>query len=329
MLRKGVIVFSIVLGCLCAFAQSHQAGVFNDGKGLLFKISGKGLKQPSYVLGSMHTIPGDFVWRLPQIENIIDSVKQIACESKSTVLFEGMVAEFDMTNPAYEDAMVKLLVQKYTLPNGMVESFYNDLTKEQQEKCKELLPSIGFSNRREWHSLLILSKSPKRYRNTLCKLFENEALYNVDTPIDAYIYDSIASKNNLAVYELDDEDMFGLKESAASLMDRMRGMSRKEMSEFTYNYIEMVAGLLISTAQNYKYYLAQDHKSLMATANLRNADQLLMKERNNRWMKKIPALIQKEPTFIVVGLMHLFDIGKNAGLLHQLQDMGYTIERVE
>ena len=51
-----------------------------------------------------------------------------------------------------------------------------------------------------------------------------------------------------------------------------------------------------------------------------------LKNRNDKWMKRIPALLKKESQFIAVGALHL---AGPSGLVKQLQDMGYTLTSIK
>ncbi|WP_337880416.1 TraB/GumN family protein [Rheinheimera sp.] len=53
--------------------------------------------------------------------------------------------------------------------------------------------------------------------------------------------------------------------------------------------------------------------------------QILIVERNQAWLQKLPTLLNNKPSYIAVGTLHL--VGKD-GLLHALQQQGYNIRQV-
>ncbi len=55
-------------------------------------------------------------------------------------------------------------------------------------------------------------------------------------------------------------------------------------------------------------------------------DDVLLKERNENWLKIIPDLLRKNNCFIAVGLFHLY---KKCGLIEQLKSKGFIVERIE
>ena len=56
-----------------------------------------------------------------------------------------------------------------------------------------------------------------------------------------------------------------------------------------------------------------------------NMNDVLVKKRNEDWLTKLPALLEKNNCFIAVGLMHLYN---KCGLIEQLRTLGYSIEPV-
>jgi uncharacterized protein YbaP (TraB family) len=51
----------------------------------------------------------------------------------------------------------------------------------------------------------------------------------------------------------------------------------------------------------------------------------LNKDRNHKWMKKLPEIMQEKSSFIAVGALHL--AGED-GLLNLLEKSGYNVEQV-
>ncbi|WP_423130387.1 TraB/GumN family protein [Gaoshiqia sp. Z1-71] len=62
---------------------SCSSNIGTDG-GLLWRISGNGLKEPSYLFGTNHGMSGDFLGHIPGFFEALDSVKQLAVESDPT-----------------------------------------------------------------------------------------------------------------------------------------------------------------------------------------------------------------------------------------------------
>jgi uncharacterized protein YbaP (TraB family) len=58
------------------------------------------------------------------------------------------------------------------------------------------------------------------------------------------------------------------------------------------------------------------------TISLSGAQDYLVKDRNQKWMKVLPALMQSKPQFVAVGALHL---AGEEGLVQQLRNIGYTV----
>ncbi len=55
------------------------------------------------------------------------------------------------------------------------------------------------------------------------------------------------------------------------------------------------------------------------------SNNVILSDRNDQWLKKLPALLNNNNCFIAVGLFHLFT---NCGLIARLREMGYKAEPV-
>jgi uncharacterized protein YbaP (TraB family) len=51
--------------------------------------------------------------------------------------------------------------------------------------------------------------------------------------------------------------------------------------------------------------------------------EVLVKTRNEDWMRKLPPLLEADNCFIAVGMMHLFN---QCGLIQRLRAIGYSVE---
>lgn len=54
----------------------------SDNDGVFFKIEGNGLKQSSYILGTIHLIHGDYIHQIPGLDSIINNTECLATELK-------------------------------------------------------------------------------------------------------------------------------------------------------------------------------------------------------------------------------------------------------
>ena len=69
------LLLGIALACSASAQKKQPNGIF-------FEISGNGLKQPSYILGSNHEVNGSFVHQIPQFDEIYNKVGQTCFETE-------------------------------------------------------------------------------------------------------------------------------------------------------------------------------------------------------------------------------------------------------
>ena len=51
----------------------------------------------------------------------------------------------------------------------------------------------------------------------------------------------------------------------------------------------------------------------------------MIHDRNEKWMPQIVSSIQKQSTFIAVGIAHLIPTKHDKGILQRLKDLGYNV----
>lgn len=56
-----------------------------------FRISGNGLTHSSYLLGSLHTIPGDYIFEIEHFEETLHKVSQIVCEINTSEYIQNYI----------------------------------------------------------------------------------------------------------------------------------------------------------------------------------------------------------------------------------------------
>ncbi len=71
-----------ILNCVLIFLIIFSCGRRESTKGgLLWEITGNGMKEPSYLLGTNHGMHGDFLDSISGVFEALNSVKQVAVES--------------------------------------------------------------------------------------------------------------------------------------------------------------------------------------------------------------------------------------------------------
>lgn len=298
-------LFSIILLALvCAITANAQ---------LLYSISGKDLKKPSYVFGTFHIANTPFVEKVAGIHTALDNTDQVYGELKWD----------DMTNPDSLRAMQAHMM----LPEG--KTLQTVLNADQYKKLNTLLkqymgvdlnnPVVGAQMGRLSPAALLTQLNVLQY------MAAHMGEFDPTNTIDQYF--QVQAKNN-------NEPVGGL-ETMEFQMGVLFGASLERQVvqlDCFLNHTDYYASL---TERMAKAYYAQDVKTLLDIMNEKfdaacdatpdEMDQLLYR-RNADWAKRIPAIMSEKPTLFVVGAGHL--PGKR-GVIELLKAEGYTVEAVK
>lgn len=254
---------------------------------LLYRISGKDLKQDSYLFGTIHTMPKED-FEMPK--KVMDAVKTCA-----TIALE---IDIDMSmSEKIEMAKMTMIPNGETLKNHMSDSSYLKLKsycidslgwKESKFEQYAHLKPFFFS------SLVLQEKIGKQ------KSFEME-------------FDKLAKKYKkpligleTVMYQMETIDRISIKDQV-QFMDDFSNMSEFDTMFKLYEQ-EDINGL---------YNLIAAETNMLPEFN-----HWFLDVRNANWIPVIEKQISKEATFIAVGAGHL---GGTNGVLELLKKQGYTI----
>lgn len=267
-------------------------------QGLLYQVSGNGLKKPSYLFGTFHLLNSDFLNDMPMVAECLKKAK-------------GLVVEVDL-QPA--DVLV---VQKSMLMDG--KKLSDLLTKEELDKLDNKLTEVmGFG------IALFDNMKPAAIATVLAAAMPANVKAKLDkykgTAMDMYFM-SEARANNKTVTGL---------ESLQEQVDILVGKPIDEQVVDLKKYIGKIDEADTVTNTMVDLYFAQDLAGLWALSN-NNKEfvgdmKRLLDDRNNNWMAKLPGLMKKEPQFIAVGALH---IAGPVGLVYQLRKAGYTVTPIK
>lgn len=297
--------------------------------GILFEISGNGLKKPSYILGSYHVMRGEFVHGIPSFEEIYKKVSQVCFETDMDKSPDSSAGGESASDTPKMNA--NLSPAQILLP---VDSGYTSiLGKEKAHLVDSVMKSIFpmfVENMRPAYAKLLASTA------YTMKLLDINA-QNLNQPfegIDYYVY-GLAKKDNKKVQRLEPISVQeSILKSMASKHDSVQPKQtlEDEMNSL-YDYCKGY-GQMVQTATQVRQAYSQGHGEkaislLDANAGLAKTDDKKVKTRNASWMKVIPGLMKKNSTLFVVGLAHLFPYKDSVGILNELKKMGYNIKAVK
>ncbi len=288
---KRIILFTSIF-LLIVSAQAQEIDTTKNS--LLWEISGNGLKQPSYIFGTIHIIPEKDFFFTDLMKEKFEFCKQLVLEidinlsltekintAKQMFLPDGKSLSDYMTNDEFS------IFKTYLLDSLGVK----EKTFKRMQKIKPMFSSALILND-------LIGKS---------KTYEEE-------------FNKLAAKNNMKVSGL---------ESLQFQIDLINKISIEEqikmLTEDSSN-----KNPLDSYNKMLKLYKNQNLDSLKILIDedesMANISEDLLKNRNTDWIPKIEKLINNSSVFIAVGAGHL--AGED-GVLNLLKQKGYIVKPIK
>lgn len=287
-----------VLFLAIGFVASHTT-LGQSGKGLVWEVTGKGLKEPSYLFGTYHLLTNSYLNEIPQ-------VKQSLAKTK------GLVVEAVIDSSKLQSiAMMAIMPDKKI--SGMISPEEAKLVSAELEALMGV--NLAAVDQLKPSSVIVLMTVlyAQKQNTTVLKKYPGQ-------PMDVHLA-AVAKKDLKTVTALEtiEQQMnflynhFPLEEQARQLVIFVK---QKEISEQ-------------SQAKLLEIYLEHDLEQLHRYSDSLPKDMgdsdFLLKDRNATWMKTLPDLMAKESQFIAVGALHL--AGPD-GLISLLQKQGYNVTPV-
>ncbi|MBR1550298.1 MAG: TraB/GumN family protein [Bacteroidales bacterium] len=296
------IVFTVLMVLACTAGQGQ----------ILYRISGKGLKKPSYIVGTYHLAPSTFVDSIPGARAAFAAVDQV-------------YGEVDMLETLEPENMKKMQAAMM-LPEGTTLSSLLD--KDQMGRLNAILREVmgvDMNNEAVAAQLDPLSPSTLQTQLALLVYMKNmQGAVDITSMIDTYFQQEAVKAGKI----------IGGLESAEFQMEVLYGASLEEQVKslmcFVDNFQDGIEMADFITAA----YFAQDLEQL-EELNLEEQEdecsnpednEKLLYGRNANWVEQMPAIMNDKPTLFVVGAFHLCG---ERGVLKMLEAQGYTVEGVK
>lgn len=293
------------------FALLFLATTFSVSAQLLYKITGKGLEKPSYILGTQHLAPISFVDQIPGLHDALNSAEQVYGE---------LVMDSMMTMEAMQKMQAAM-----TLPEG--QSLTTLLSKDQLDRLNAYLKAnIGADLTNPMMAQQLGAMTPAGLSMQLSLLIAVRHVQGFDPQnlFDAY-FQKKAKEQNKPVGGFETVD-FQARVLYGAPIERQIVQLMCFVDNATIQEETLVSLLNAYAAQN----LEKTHEAIeMKLGN--ECDQTpeeranLIDNRNLAWIKVMPQIMQEKSTFFAVGAGHL--LGEK-GVLTLLKAAGYTITPV-
>ena len=277
MKRTVLFIAALITACVAAQAQ------------LLYRISGGGLKAPSYIVGTYHLAPPAFADSITGLKKAIDEVAQVYGEVDMAVMMQPANVNkvrqaMDMTDGTTLDKLLSPDEMNRLNPQAMV----TQLTM-----------------------LMFLKRTPN---------------FDASSQLDGHIQNMARDKK---------KKVGGLETIDDQIKALYKGIPYSRQKTLLMCLVDNRAWMEQQMDDMVKAYFSQDldevqrvnDETLNSDCDATDEEKsILVDNRNDAWMKKLPALFKASPTLVAVGAAHL--VGEK-GLLAQLRKAGFTVEGVK
>ena len=278
----------------------------NTNAQLLWKITGKELKAPSYLMGTHHLAP----------LSIMDSIKGMQTALNSTTQVIGELKMSDIHKPAN----IQLLQQKMmiecdtTLQTLLSPSDYDTVNKFTKEY-------LNFD----------LSQMPKVKpafisNNAVVVIYmKHIGNFNPQEQLDSYFQKQGTEKGKKieALETLDFQLNILYNNSSLQRQAQLLVCGLSDIPQ-AINDLKRLTEAYIAQDLNLMLKISEERRGNSCDPSPREMESMIT-ARNQTWAKKLPTLIETAPSFIAVGALHL---PGEKGLINLLRAQGYQIEAV-
>ena len=299
---KNLSVFFISV--FLAFSCSNAS---NDGyKSLLWKISGNGLENPSYLFGTHHLAPISFLDSIPGILEIFEQTEQTVGELDLNNLGEMQMRLFS-ESLLPEDVTYDSLLSCQDLQ--LLDSALRNTLGDGIDVFGQLKPAM-------LQNLISIAQFQKKYPSLsnnvgLDEYFQQEADKRFRPVIGLEtVEDQIYVLLNAQTLERQTE----LLMCAVKHPDLTTKIIEELQIAYYNQDLDKIQKLYEEDLPNDPCPSTQEEKDIIG------------KNRNEKWLEKLPQLIEQKSSFIAVGCAHL--PGKY-GLIEGLRRLGYKVEPVK
>lgn len=264
----------------------------NTGKTLLWEITGNGLKQPSYLFGTMHILCAEDARVSTNLKKVIKNSEEI-------------YFEIDMDNMAeLMGAMKYLRMNDGVKLSDLLTVAEYERVKDYFEKNKTMLPFSMMNRFKPYFvsSLIgekIMTCEKKNGMEELImresRQYDKEIKGLETTEFQASIFDSIP-------YAKQARDLVAYIDS----IDNYKDITLEMVNVYRQQDLERMDSLIKKSDPGMENYM-----------------DLLLYNRNRRWVEQMPAIMQKGSILFAVGAGHL---PGDQGVIKLLVKKGYTVK---
>ena len=302
-MRMKRMIIAMVLALVTVGAQAQ----------LLYRISGKGLTAPSYIVGTYHLAPVSFVDSIP-------GIRQAMADTQQTY---GELVMEEMMSP---DSLVQMQ-QAMMLPEGM--TLDKLLSAEEMGRLNAYMKRLmGVDLTHPMIALQMGRMSPSALSTTLStfSFMKKTGMFDPQNGFDNYFQKEAHAQG---------KSIGGLETIAFQVETLFKGQTLERQKELLMCQVDNEAFMDDMADNVIRAFYSQDIEAIKAAMDekLKNScdstpeeDDRLLSNRNANWLKLMPAIMAAKPTLFAVGAAHL---PGEKGVLNLLRQAGYTVEGVD
>jgi uncharacterized protein YbaP (TraB family) len=290
---KLIKTFGLVIFFYSCHAQSESSKLLlnKDDNSLLWQVSGKGLKQPSYLFGTFHLMCKNDIHFSNQLTTAVNRADKV-------------YMEIDMDDPA-------------TILGGMML-----MTMKDGKTLQQLYSDADYKKIRQYFTDSL--KTPLSFIVRMKPFFLEALLYPKMMPCKLI---SGVEEELMKVAKTQKKEIKGLEtmEFQASVFD---SIPYEEQAKELLQSIDSMASNKKSfntMMQVYKNQQINEIENLFSKSEsgMENHQDLLLNNRNKNWVVQLKSIMKTNPVFVAVGAGHL--VGKQ-GLIALLRKEGYVVQ---
>lgn len=292
MRNKTTYLLSALILAIAFFAcKTSNKSLSTAQDSLLWKIEGKGLSKPSYVLGTIHMLPQKDYFFSDAMKNAFEQSEQV-------------VLELDMDDPQMSMQLLKFATMSdgNTLDKLLSPADYQKL----DELCKKSV-GVGIAAFNKWQPMLVYALILKEF------LGEQPASYELSLV-------QMAQGAN--------KEIKGL-ESVEEQTKAMSSIPYSKQATYLAEHLQDMESQKALFLKMVDLYKAQDLSGLLKYIEQESGgvdfSTTLLNQRNANWVAPMIASAKAKPTFFAVGAGHL---AGDKGVLKLLQKEGYRLTAV-
>jgi len=274
-------------------AVNFRVHAQDNNNSIFWKVTGNGLEKPSYLFGTVHLIPKSDFFLIDSLEEKFKSCDEI-------------MLEVDMDDPGFLTKTQQLMF----MPDN--------------KSIKELFDSTEYNQLSEFFKDSLNLQLDQFQRLKPFFLIQFILPKMINKPLASYelTFVQMAKKYNI--------DLTGL-ESVKEQMNSMDKIPYKKQAELVLETIKDFNENRLLYSQLIDAYKKMDFKNfydlmIKASPELKEFEQILLIDRNEKWVPRIEKMIKEKSCYIAVGALHLEG---EKGLIALLKSDGYSVTPIK